>query len=68
MFSLRIKKKCQFLSKQILVGQMDFDHLHVPGQVVKFDNFTTLPTSNRISPINGLLNIKKMNGINEVLK
>ena len=42
MFSSRNKKKCQYLGKLILVGQVDFDHLLVCGQVIKFDISTTL--------------------------
>ena len=42
MLSLRSKKKCQCLGKKILVGQVDFDHSLVCGQVIKFDISTTL--------------------------
>ena len=42
-FLREIKKKCQFSGKYILVGQVDFDHLLVHGQVIKFDNSTSLP-------------------------
>ena len=42
MSSLRNKKKSQFWGMQILNRQMDFDHLLVCGQVIKFDNATTL--------------------------
>ena len=36
-FPSRDKKKCQFLDKHILVGQVDFDHLLVHGQVMSMD-------------------------------
>ena len=52
MFSSRNKTKCQFSSKKILVGQVDLDHLHVRGQVIKFDNSTTLTV--------GVQNVNKM--------
>ena len=34
--------KMSIFSQVILVGQVDFYHLLVPGQVIKFDNSTTL--------------------------
>ena len=40
---LREIRKCRFSVKLILVGQMDFDHLLVRGQVIKFDNSIILP-------------------------
>ena len=37
-FLEEIRKECQFSGKKILVGQVDFDHLLVRGQVIMFDN------------------------------
>ena len=41
-FLREIRKKCQFPGKKILVGQVDFDHLLVHGQVIKLDNSSPL--------------------------